>query len=93
LVGDRVHLHPFCEVVARTYELPAAVSGNGPKISIATSSIGALTDTVQSLAFGLYQPCSQNRDLKCNKIYKLPASSSCLGTFYDPYSSFLITNF
>jgi len=25
-------------------------------------------------------------DLKCNKICKLPASSSCLGTFYDPYS-------
>jgi len=33
--------------------------------------------------------CSQNRDLKCNIICKLPVSSSCLGTFYDPYSSFL----
>jgi len=33
--------------------------------------------------------CSRNRDLKCNRIYKLPASSFCLGTFYDPYSSFL----
>jgi len=29
-------------------------------------------------------PCSQNRDLKCNRICKLLASSSCLGTFYDP---------
>jgi len=36
----------------------------------------------------LAMPCSQNRDLKCNRIYKLPASSSGLGTFYDPYSSF-----
>jgi len=34
-------------------------------------------------------PCSRNRNLKCNRICKLPASSSCLGTFYDPYSSFL----
>jgi len=34
-------------------------------------------------------PCSQNRDLKCNRICKLPVSLSCLGTFYDPYSSFL----
>ena len=25
--------------------------------------------------------CSQNRDLKYNRIYKLPVSSSCLGTF------------
>jgi len=32
---------------------------------------------------------SQNRDLKCNRICKLPVSSSCLDTFYDPYSSFL----
>jgi len=24
---------------------------------------------------------SQNRDLKCNRICKLPVSSSCLGTF------------
>jgi len=29
----------------------------------------------------LAMPCSQNRDLKCNRIYKLPVSSSCLGTF------------
>jgi len=34
-------------------------------------------------------PCSQNRDLKCNRIFKLPVFSSCLGTFYGPYSSFL----
>jgi len=33
--------------------------------------------------------CSQNRDLKCNRICKLPVSLSCLSTFYDPYSSFL----
>jgi len=26
-------------------------------------------------------PCSQNRDLKCNRICKLPASSPCLGAF------------
>jgi len=32
---------------------------------------------------------SQNRDIKCNKICKLPVSFSCLGTFYDSYSSFL----
>ena len=37
----------------------------------------------------LAMPCSQNRDLKCNRICKLPVSSSCLGTFYDPYPSFL----
>jgi len=37
----------------------------------------------------LAMPCSQNRDLKCNRICKLPASSSCLDTFYNPYSSFL----
>jgi len=34
-------------------------------------------------------PCSQNRDLKCNRICKLPVSLSCWGTFDDPYSSFL----
>jgi len=33
--------------------------------------------------------CSQIRDLKCNRICKLLGSSSYLGTFYDPYSSFL----
>jgi len=31
---------------------------------------------------------SQNRDLKCNRICKLPVSSSYLATFYDSYSSF-----
>jgi len=38
-------------------------------------------------------PCSRNKDLKCNRIYKLPVSSSCLGTFYDPYSSFKLPIF
>jgi len=37
----------------------------------------------------LAMPCTWNKDLKCNRICKLLASSSCLGTFYDPYSSFL----
>ena len=29
----------------------------------------------------LAMPCSQNRNLKCIRICKLPVSSSCLGTF------------
>jgi len=33
-------------------------------------------------------PCSRNRDIKCNRICKLPLSSSFLDTFYDPYSFF-----
>jgi len=32
---------------------------------------------------------SQNRDLKCNRICKLPVSLFCLDTFYDPYSFIL----
>jgi len=31
----------------------------------------------------------QSKDPKCNRICKLSVSSSCLDTFYDPYSSFL----
>jgi len=38
-------------------------------------------------------PCSQNKDLKCNRIGKLPAPLSCLGTFYDPYSFFKLPIF
>jgi len=34
-------------------------------------------------------PCSQNRNLKCNRICKLPASSLVYVLFYNPYSSFL----
>ena len=29
--------------------------------------------------------CSQNMDLKCNRVCKLPVFSFCLGTFYDPF--------
>jgi len=32
---------------------------------------------------------SQNRDLKCNGICKLPVFSSCLGTFYGCFVNFL----
>ena len=37
--------------------------------------------------------CKWNRDLKCNRICKLPVSSSCLGTFYDPYFFFKLPIF
>jgi len=39
--------------------------------------------------FGQDSSNSSNFPFKCNRICKLPVSSSCLGTFYDPYSSFL----
>ena len=52
-----------------------------------------ISTTWHSICYYSYTICytssSQNRDLICNRICKLPASSSCLGSFYDPYSSFL----
>jgi len=41
----------------------------------------------------LAMSCSRNRDLKCSRICKLPASSSCLGTFMIPILPFKLPIF